>query len=58
MDWVYASEILSMLVVIIIVGMVSFLRKTFTAQLGIIIASLYLISVLSIYLLDSLLGWQ
>ena len=58
MDWVYASETFSMFVVIIIVGTVSFFRKTFTAQLGLVIACLYPLSVISIYLLDTLLGWQ
>ena len=58
MEWTYASETLCMSVVILVVGIISWSKKTFTTSLGISVLALYPISVLAIWSLDTFLGWQ
>ena len=58
MEWIYASETLLMSFVILVVGAISYSRKTFTTSLGLSVLALYPISVLAIWALDTFLGWQ
>uniref|UniRef100_A0A7S4JKE2 Sodium/calcium exchanger membrane region domain-containing protein n=1 Tax=Paramoeba aestuarina TaxID=180227 RepID=A0A7S4JKE2_9EUKA len=58
LEWDFSSETLSILVVILAVGIPGSLMTTFKIYWSPIVLSLYPLSILLVYLLDTYAGWQ
>ena len=58
LEWVFSSETLAILVVILCVGIPGSIMTTFKIYWSPIVLSLYPLSILLVYLLDTYAGWQ
>ncbi|KAG1679415.1 hypothetical protein FOA52_007706 [Chlamydomonas sp. UWO 241] len=58
LDWVYSSEVLVIAIGTLAIGLLGYSGTTFKASTALPVLAIYPASLLTVYLLDTFLGWQ